>query len=216
MHADEPRLGRTVLPGAARPFDIVVFDEASQIRVADAIGAMGRSRSVVVVGDSKQMPPTSFAEANATSMTTRDSDQELFIDKESILTECVGALVPQQWLSWHYRSQDEALIAFSNQHYYNGRLASFPAPHADKASVWRTGDLADPCQRHLRARRKGQNTAHQPRRGRRDCRGDHDAVPNITGRRPSMGVITFNAQQRDLIENLLRDSGDERVRPRPR
>ena len=63
MRLGEPGLGRSVLPGRVADFDLVVFDEASQIRVADAIGAMGRARAVVVVGDSKQMPPTSFAES---------------------------------------------------------------------------------------------------------------------------------------------------------
>ncbi len=120
-------------PGGEQIFDLVVFDEASQIRVADAIGAMGRSRAVVVVGDSKQMPPTSFAQrslgdeddddAVATEATTAPADEE------SILTECVEARVPQKWLSWHYRSVDESLIAFSNLKYYEGRLSSFPTPN---------------------------------------------------------------------------------------
>ena len=105
-----------------------MFDEASQIRVADAVGAMGRAKSVVVVGDSKQMPPTSFAEASATIDEDEEYNPDVVLDEESILTECVQGQVPRQWLSWHYRSQDEALIAFSNYHYYEGRLASFPAP----------------------------------------------------------------------------------------
>jgi superfamily I DNA and/or RNA helicase len=83
-------------------FDIVVFDEASQIRVADAVGAMGRSKSVVVVGDSKQMPPTSFAEASASLDEEDDYNPEIVLDEESILTECVQARVPRQWLSWHF------------------------------------------------------------------------------------------------------------------
>ena len=118
-----------------RSFDLVIFDEASQIRVADAVGAMGRAKSVVVVGDSKQMPPTSFAETSAAVDEDEDVNPDVVIDEESILTECVHARVPQQWLSWHYRSQDEALIAFSNVHYYNGKLASFPAPLAAAATA---------------------------------------------------------------------------------
>src|SRR5699024_9242012 len=77
-------------------FDIVVFDEASQIRVADAVGAMGRATSVVVVGDSKQMPPTTFAEV---SLDIEESDEltpETVTDEESILTECVNAQVPRK------------------------------------------------------------------------------------------------------------------------
>jgi len=93
-------------------FDLVVFDEASQIRVADAVGAMGRGRSVVVVGDSKQMPPTSFAELSLGGETgdgadtgdrhwTEDEAAEVLPaeDEESILSECVQARVPQRWLS---------------------------------------------------------------------------------------------------------------------
>ncbi len=82
------------------------------------------------------MPPTSFAEASASldDETTDGNPPEVVADEESILSECVQSLVPQQWLSWHYRSQDEALIAFSNIHYYNGRLASFPAPPLTPAS----------------------------------------------------------------------------------
>ncbi|NYD71002.1 superfamily I DNA and/or RNA helicase [Herbiconiux flava] len=92
------------------------------------MGAMGRADSVVVVGDCKQMPPTSFGE------TALDADDEVELeavvvqDEESILSECVQAQEPSKWLSWHYRSQDESLISFSNYHYYESRLSSFPAP----------------------------------------------------------------------------------------
>src|SRR5690606_33254760 len=120
-------------PAQAGLFDIVVFDEASQIRVADAIGAIGRAKSVVIVGDSKQMPPTSFAES---SIVSDDQEDEVVgasmavEDQESILSEAVQARLVRHWLSWHYRSQDESLIAFSNRNYYKGRLSSFPAPSA--------------------------------------------------------------------------------------
>jgi len=117
------------LPAIPGLFDIVVFDEASQVRVVDAIGAMGRARSVVVVGDSMQMPPTSFAES---SFTVDEPDAagigDAVEDEESILSECVQARVQRHRLTWHYRSRDESLIAFSNRHYHDGDLASFPAP----------------------------------------------------------------------------------------
>jgi hypothetical protein len=192
-------------------FDIVVFDEASQIRVADAIGAMGRSRSVVVVGDSKQMPPTSFAEVNANIDEEDNSDQEFFLDQESILTECVGAQVPQQWLSWHYRSQDESLIAFSNQHYYNRRLASFPAPRKNGGSAG--GQAISLIRVDGTFERAGKGKTLRTNRMEADAIVDdvlkrfRDSADTL----PSLGVITFNAQQRDLIENLLRDSESERV-----
>ncbi len=194
----------------ARPdiFDIVVFDEASQIRVADAIGAMGRAKSVVVVGDSKQMPPTSFADANATFDEDEDYNPDVVVDEESILTECVQALVPQQWLSWHYRSQDEALIAFSNTHYYGGQLASFPAPHASHSGH---GISLVRVDGHFERSGKGKTLRTNRVEAERiveDIRQRFAASPE---RAPSLGVITFNAPQRDLIENLLRDAGDERL-----
>lgn len=111
-------------------FDVVVFDEASQIRVATAIGALGRAKSAIIVGDSKQMPPTAFFAAQYDSEEDMvDPEAELPTqDEESILSEAVRAQIPATMLTWHYRSQDEALIAFSNKEYYEGRLSTFPSP----------------------------------------------------------------------------------------
>jgi very-short-patch-repair endonuclease len=94
-------------------FDVVIFDEASQISVGDAIGAVARGQTVIVVGDDKQMPPTSIFAGNAA-------------DTTSILDECLAAGVPKSVLTWHYRSQQERLIAFSNSTYYHGELMTFP------------------------------------------------------------------------------------------
>jgi len=193
-------------------FDVVVFDEASQIRVADAVGAMGRSNSVVVVGDSKQMPPTSFAEANASLEEDDEYNPDIVFDEESILTECVQARVPRQWLSWHYRSQDESLIAFSNRQYYEGRLASFPAPLGRTTSavaghgisLVRVNGVFDRAGRG-KTLRTNRVEAEQILE---DIRQRFEASPDVA---PSLGVITFNAQQRDMIENMLRDNGNERL-----
>ena len=196
-------------PAHADIFDIVVFDEASQIRVADAIGAMGRAKSVVVVGDSKQMPPTSFAETSAAvDEGEEDTSPEVVADEESILSECVQSLVPQQWLSWHYRSQDEALIAFSNIHYYNGRLASFPAPLAPASGHGISLVRVDgQFERSGRGKTLRTNRV-EAERIVADIRDRFAASPDEA---PSVGVITFNAQQRDFIENMLRDAGEERL-----
>ncbi|MBB5164134.1 DUF4011 domain-containing protein [Mycobacterium sp. AZCC_0083] len=196
-------------PAQADLFDIVVFDEASQIRVADAIGAMGRAKSVVVVGDSKQMPPTSFADASASvDEGEEDANPQVVADEESILNECVQSLVPQQWLSWHYRSQDEALIAFSNIHYYNGRLASFPAPLTpDSGHGISLIRVEGQFERSGRGKTLRTNRVEADRIVA-DIRRRFTQSPETA---PSIGVITFNAQQRDLIENLLRDAGDDRL-----
>lgn len=199
-------------PARQDVFDLVVFDEASQIRVADAIGAMGRARSVVVVGDSKQMPPTSFAEASG-GVDDDDEAPDAVVDEESILSECAKAGVPSKWLSWHYRSQDESLILFSNQHYYESRLSSFPAPLHERATANHDGHgislvrVDGVFERSGRGKLLRTNQV-EARAIVDDVRRRFEASADVT---PSVGIITFNAQQRDLIENLLRDSGVERI-----
>jgi len=200
-----------VTPGL---FDLVVFDEASQIKVADAIGAIARGAAVVVVGDSKQMPPSTFAEV--VSMTDDDAGwaSGTVADEESILSECVQAGLPQHWLSWHYRSQDESLIAFSNAHYYDGRLASFPAPVRGSADPGVDGhgvSLVRVAGQFLRDG-QGKDLRTNPVEAHAIVAAiieRFDAVP--PGTMPSVGVVTFNVQQRALIEALLRDSGDDRL-----
>ena len=118
-------------------FDIVVFDEASQIPVWDAVGVIARAKQAVIVGDPKQLPPTSFF-----SKTEDDDDdaQEtaLVEDLESILDECIGAGLPTLTLKWHYRSRHESLIAFSNYNYYDNRLLTFPSSQRTGMGVsWR-------------------------------------------------------------------------------
>ncbi|QEW04998.1 DUF4011 domain-containing protein [Microbacterium lushaniae] len=200
-------------PAKAKMFDIVVFDEASQIRVADAVGAMGRGASVVVVGDSKQMPPSSFAEASGDIDADASSVADTVADEESILTECVQARVPRQWLSWHYRSQDEALITFSNHAYYDSRLSSFPAPWPVTGSAGNTDHGISLVRVDGRFNRSG--------RGKelRTNRAEAEAIVREVAQRfnaskdetPSLGIITFNAQQRALIETLLREAPDARI-----
>lgn len=200
-------------PAATKMFDIVVFDEASQIRVADAVGAMGRAESVVVVGDSKQMPPSSFAEVTADADIDAGAATESVQDEESILTECVQARVPRKWLSWHYRSQDEALISFSNHMYYESRLASFPAP-------WPAAKPdADADHGVSLVRVNGQFNRNGRGRDLRTNAVEAHAIVDEVSRRfasaeddlPSLGIITFNAPQRTLIESLLREAPDERI-----
>ena len=201
-------------PPKADLFDLVVFDEASQIRVPDAIGAMGRASSVVVVGDSKQMPPTSFAEASL-DIDTEDAEVDLVVeDEESILTEAVQAGVPQHWLSWHYRSQDESLISFSNAHYYDGRLSSFPAPRhgAASAEVAGYGVSLVRVQGEFHRTGRGKLLRTNPVEAAAivaDLKRRFDAAGG--GPTPSVGVVTFNQQQRAYIEALLRDDADQRM-----
>jgi hypothetical protein len=114
------------------PFDIVVFDEASQIPVWDAIGAIARGSQAVIVGDPKQLPPTSFFSRSAE---TDFVDEDEVEDLESILEECIGAQVPTHRLRWHYRSRHESLIAFSNERYYDSKLLTFPSGASEGRGV---------------------------------------------------------------------------------
>lgn len=200
-------------PARSGLFDLVVFDEASQIRVADAVGAMGRGRAVVVVGDSKQMPPTSFAETTMERDEETELANETVEDEESILSECVLARVPRQWLSWHYRSQDESLIAFSNQQYYDNKLSSFPAPVHGPAS-------ADPdgfginfvrVNGHFNRTGAGKLLRTNPVEAEAVVREIQRRFNASSSEVPSVGVVTFNLQQRAYIEALLRDSDDPRI-----
>jgi hypothetical protein len=194
-------------PATAGLFDIVVFDEASQVRVADAVGAMGRARSVVVVGDSKQMPPTSFAES---AFGTAEPDElgDVVEDEESILGECVQARVERQRLTWHYRSQDESLIAFSNHHYYDGALASFPAPAASGPDRGVSLVRVDGTFHRSGGAGVLRTNPVEARAVVEEIRRRFAESPDVV---PSLGVVTFNQQQRACVEGLLRDADDPRI-----
>lgn len=113
-------------------FDTVVFDEASQVRTEDAIGAISRGKQVIIAGDSKQLPPTSFFDATSDGLPgDEDSDDYYSNSKgfDSVLDEAF--LLPDVKLRWHYRSKDESLIAFSNDRIYSNSLVTFPSPTND-------------------------------------------------------------------------------------
>lgn len=113
-------------------FDVVIFDEASQVKPEDAVGAIMRGSQLVVVGDSKQLPPTSFFDV---SVGDEFEEDEYYDDDtgafESILDLCGTVGIPEKMLRWHYRSRREGLIAFSNNFLYDNRLVTFPSPGFD-------------------------------------------------------------------------------------
>ena len=176
-------------------FDLVVFDEASQIPTHDAIGAIARGKQVVVVGDSKQLPPTSFFQ--------RGVDEEAPVDEEdveeleSILDECVAAGLPSRRLRWHYRSRHESLISFSNHHYYENGLVTFPS-----AALMVEGRGVSWV--HVAA-------GHYDKGKSRTNRAEAEAVVAETKRRlldpatrdRSVGIVTFSVAQQTLIEDLF-------------
>lgn len=172
-------------------FDYVIFDEASQMPTCEAVGAIARGRNVIVVGDPKQLPPTSFFETNAFDEDNVDKE-----DLESILDDCLALSMPSKYLQWHYRSKHESLIAFSNMKYYENRLMTFPSPDdlTSKVSFQYVSGVYD----------KGRT---------RQNREEAVAVVEEIKRRlsdpvlskQSIGVVTFNTNQQSLIEDLLGD-----------
>ena len=122
----------TYLPPGAVGFDLVIFDEASQVRPADALGAIARGQQIIIVGDSKQLPPTRFFDT-LTHVDAEDFEEESATqDIESILGLFVSRNTPTRMLKWHYRSRHESLIAVSNHEFYDGRLITFPSPELER------------------------------------------------------------------------------------
>ena len=181
------------LPADQALFDVVIFDEASQITVWDAVGALARGRQAIVAGDPKQMPPTNFF---ARADDDPDGEVDAEGDLESILDEMLGASIPQRTLNLHYRSRRESLIAFSNSRYYGNELVTFPAPiHPDHGVrlIRPNGFYARGKARH----NEGEARAIVSEILRRLTTED----PSV--RSQSIGVVTFNSEQQSLIENLL-------------
>lgn len=172
-------------------FDLVIFDEASQVPTSEAIGAIARGNSVIVVGDPNQMPPSDFFTPDSF-----DEENAYIEDLESILDDCLALSMPARKLLWHYRSKHESLIAFSNIHFYENKLLTFPSiddltPRVHFQLVEGTYDRG----------RSRQNSA------------EADAIvedikqrlsnPDLADK--SIGIVTFNTNQQSLIEDRLND-----------
>ncbi|MCM1488587.1 MAG: DUF3320 domain-containing protein, partial [Firmicutes bacterium] len=173
------------------PFDLVVFDEASQLPTCKAVGVLARGKEAVIVGDPKQMPPTSFFSASSV-----DEDNLETEDLESILDDCLALNMPQTHLLWHYRSRHESLIAFSNSRFYENKLFTFPSVNdrERKVTLVHVNGVFD--------------------RGKtRQNRAEAEAVVEELKRRChdgelsklSVGVVTFNISQQNLIDDLLNE-----------
>ncbi|MGH8545684.1 MAG: DUF3320 domain-containing protein, partial [Gammaproteobacteria bacterium] len=174
------------------PFDVVVFDEASQIPVWDAVGAIARGRQAVIVGDPKQLPPTTFFQRVEDDEEAEGDD--VVEDLESILDDCIGAQIPWLPLDWHYRSRHESLITFSNYHYYGNRLLTFPSPALGLGVSWRHVPHGVYDKGKTRTNRaEAQAVVKEILRRLQD--------PELANY--SIGVVTFSQAQQTLIEDLL-------------
>jgi very-short-patch-repair endonuclease len=192
--AMSPLMVSQVLP-AARLFDVVIFDEASQIVPADAIPAIMRGHQIVVAGDDRQLPPTNFfRQVGGSEEDAGDEDDNLVsfgAGFESVL-DALRPLLPTAALAWHYRSRDERLVAFSNRRIYGGALTTFP------------GVARDDCLRHVvvaQGAAAGQEASVD---------AEVDKVVELTiehaRRRPgeSLGVIALGIKHAERIDAALR------------
>jgi very-short-patch-repair endonuclease len=192
-----------LLSGAEPTFDVVIFDEASQLPTEDAVGAIIRGRQLLVVGDPKQLPPTNFFAVTIGQTVTQMDEvgNPLFDDSESVLEEFMGAGVPISRLKWHYRSAHETLIGFSNVSFYDSELYTFPSILTD-TSVYglRFEYVADG-----RYEGKGLNLVEARRVVDEVVRfAREQAARERRGERPlSLGVGTFNLRQQLAIQDEL-------------
>ena len=172
-------------------FDVVIFDEASQIFPQDSIGAIYRGKQLVVVGDSNQMPPSNFFN----SMSDIDDDeQDDLADFESVL-DVYSTILPQCRLKWHYRSKYEQLIAFSNKNFYDNELITFPSPKSD---IKQRGMGVDYHYVDGVFDRKSKTNMAEAERIV-DLVFEHfENYPNR-----SLGVVAFSISQQNLIERLI-------------
>ena len=189
-----PILASEMIPADRKLFDVVVFDEASQIPPAEAICSLARAPQAVIAGDSRQLPPTSFFGQSAEEADDEDEDNSLSLtqDIESLL-DAAGVLLRDNMLQWHYRSRDDRLIAFSNVHIYGGSLTAFP------------GAIVEPPVTHSLI-------PFRPITGVTGTRSNPDEVERVVGlvldharEAPdeSLGIIAFGQHHADNIDNAL-------------
>ncbi|GAA3586260.1 DUF3320 domain-containing protein [Klugiella xanthotipulae] len=195
--------------------DVVIFDEASRIPITQTIGAMGRADSVIIVGDSQQVPPTRTMRVETVTPQAEIIVDELVVEnRESILTAAIAAGLPRERLTWHYRSADEKLIAFSNANYYNDSLTTLPSPQIAAASTPRMSSLSAAQHGTGLSWRRVSGTFDRGS-GRTNLVEAQAVVHEIQTRlrnprtrNQSIGVVCLNAQQRDLILTLLESNDD--------
>lgn len=172
-------------------FDVVIFDEASQIFPQDAVGAIYRGKQLIVVGDSKQMPPSNFF-TSAVEFDGEDGEEEDVADFESVLDLC-SASFPQRRLKWHYRSRFEELIAFSNKNFYGNELVTFPSVKNNGAGLGVEFTYA------------GGIFDRKSKTNRVEAELIVDMVFDHFTKYPerSLGVVAFSISQQSLIERLI-------------
>jgi len=190
------------VPAQSLFFDLLVIDEASQMRPEDSLGGLLRATQIVVVGDARQLPPTDFFARGESN----DDDEDMEdVDAESILEACEKTFRERRRLKWHYRSRCESLIAFSNREFYENTLITFP--------MARPGSFSVELVRVDGAYRARCNPAEAARVVEDAIAFMRHFAETPDGKLPTLGIVTVNIQQRDFIQEELRraSAGDELV-----
>ena len=174
-------------------FDVVIFDEASQIPTSEAVGALYRADSFVIAGDKEQMPPSNYFVSSLESEDDGTSLSSLDEDLESLLEDAIVLHLPRKRLTWHYRSHYESLIAFSNNRFYGNSLLTFPSPNSEKGSV--SYRLVKGAYEKGRGINRPEAIAVVSEIIKR--------LKDPKTKKQSIGVVTFNEAQQNLIQDLL-------------
>ena len=172
-------------------FDLVVFDEASQVRTEDAVGAICRAKQVIIAGDKEQLPPTDFFTA---TVETDEYDDEYEGSFESVL-EQMSSVLGQKMLKWHYRSRNESLIAFSNKEIYNSQLVTFASANAGRTD---TGVEFVYVENGVYERGTTRENINEALKVAQLVLRHIRLTPD-----KSLGVITFSATQQAAIERII-------------
>jgi very-short-patch-repair endonuclease len=215
--AMSPLMVSQVLP-AASLFDVVIFDEASQIVPADAIPSIIRAHQVVVAGDDHQLPPTSFFRAASAEDDEDDEDLVSFGTGFESVLDALRPLLPTAPLSWHYRSRDERLVAFSNERIYGGSLTTFPGVLTDDCLVHVTVDTVNDEVAKVvelvleHARQRPSESLGVITLGLRHAERIDAALRTMLASRgvPASVEAFFNEETGFFVKNLERVQGDER------
>jgi len=173
-------------------FDLVVFDEASQMPTCESVGAIARGKNLIVVGDPKQMPPTNFFSSN--NIDEENLEKE---DLESILDDCLALSLPSKHLLWHYRSKHESLITFSNTQYYENSLLTFPSPDdlTTKVKFIHIKGFYD--------RGKSRQNSYEAKAVIEEIM---KRLSDTELSKKSIGVVTFSSVQQILIDDMLTEA----------
>jgi predicted DNA-binding WGR domain protein len=208
------------LPLGESPFDVVIFDEASQVTLEEAVPAIYRAGQVVIVGDEKQLPPTNFFAARTKDDEADDeAEAEAFaIDSDSLLNHAARTL-PSTMLRWHYRSRSESLIGFSNAQFYDGRLFTVPDVHPARKGIPAIAapdaDAADANVEHVTDRAISfhhiESGVYQARRNAVESEYIAHLVRGLLMQESAVtiGVIAFSEAQQGEIEQALQRLADE-------